>query len=60
MRSAAKTGLSRRAKNNISCYLMCGLPVLGFFIFALVPLVISLYLSFTEMSTLNFYSSTFK
>lgn len=59
MRSAVKTGLSRRAKNNISCYLMCGLPVLGFLIFAFVPLVISLYLSFTQLSTLNFYSATF-
>lgn len=59
MKSAVKTGLSRRAKNNLSCYLMCGLPVLGFFIFAFVPLVISLYLSFTELSTLNFYSADF-
>lgn len=50
---------ARRVKNNISCYCMCGLPVLGFLIFSLIPLCISLYLSFTGLETLNFASASF-
>ncbi len=59
MEKTAKKGISNRVRNNISCYLMCGLPVLGFFIFSLVPLVISLYLSFTNLESLNFTAATF-
>ncbi|MCI8434681.1 MAG: sugar ABC transporter permease [Clostridia bacterium] len=49
----------KRLRNNVSCYLMCGLPVLGFAIFGLAPLLISFYLSFTQLKTLNFVSATF-
>ena len=49
----------QRIKNDLSCYLMGGLPILGFLIFSLIPLVISLYLSFTSLSTLNFHSAVF-
>ncbi len=59
MTKTDKPLLSRRMKNNLSCYLMCGLPILGFLIFALAPLVISLYLSFTELHNLNFNAATF-
>ena len=49
----------KRLRNNVSCYLMGGLPVLGFAIFGLAPLLISFYLSFTQLKTLNFVSATF-
>ena len=49
----------KRLRNNVSCYLMCGLPFLGFAIFGLAPLLISFYLSFTQLKTLNFVSATF-
>ena len=59
MKTAVNTGRSRKIKEYLSCYLMCGLPIIGFLVFSLVPLVISLYLSFTQLYTLNFTSATF-
>lgn len=59
MNALVKSQNARRLKNNLSCWCMCGLPVLGFLIFSLIPLCISLYLSFTSLETLNFASASF-
>ena len=44
----------RKIKNDLSCWLMGGLPILGFFMFTVAPMLISFYLSFTKLSTYNF------
>lgn len=48
----AKT--KRKLLNNVSCYLMGGLPVVGFLLFGLLPLLISAYLSFTQLLSYDF------
>lgn len=48
----------RKILHNLSCWAMCGLPVLGVMIFAFVPILISAYLSFTELHRFDFTAAT--
>lgn len=48
----------RKIMHNLSCWAMCGLPLLGFVLFSLIPMVISLGLSFTELHRYDFTAAT--
>lgn len=52
----AKT--KRKILHNVSCWAMAGLPILGFAIFGLVPMVISFGLSFTDLHRYDFSAAT--
>ena len=49
----------RQIKNTISCWLMGGIPFLGFLLFTFVPMAISFVLSFTKLSSYNFIHAQF-
>lgn len=49
----------RRIKNDIACWLMGGIPFLGFLLFTFIPMAISLVLSFTKLSSYNFLNARF-
>ena len=54
-----KKNFKARVKNDLSCWAMGGIPIIGFFIFTLTPMLISLVLSFTKLSSYNFLHAKF-
>ena len=48
----------KKLLHNLSCWAMGGLPILGFMLFGLIPIVISFGLSFTELHRYNFSTAT--
>lgn len=50
-----KKTLSRTQRNNLTGTLFAAPPVLGFFLFGCIPMVLSLFLSFGELSSFNMF-----
>ncbi len=50
----------RKWKNNLFCWIMGGFPFLGFLLFSLTPMGISLVLSFTKLSSYNFLDAKWR
>lgn len=44
----------RKVKNTVSCYMMGVWPMIGFILFSVAPMLISLYLGFTKLDSRNF------
>ena len=51
--------LKRKIVHNVTCWGMACLPIIGFLIFGFAPLVISFYLSFTDLHRYDFSAATF-
>lgn len=51
MKNEKKKGLSAARKENISGWLMIAVPIIGFLLFQMIPMLISAGLSFTELKS---------
>lgn len=54
-----KTATKKKLKNDLCCWLMGGLPVIGFILFTMTPMAISFGLSFTKLASYNFLDAKF-
>ena len=48
----------RKILHHLSCWAMGGIPILGFLLFGLAPMVISFYMSFTDLHRYDFSAAT--
>lgn len=50
---------NKKIKETVSGWLICGLPVVGFLLFQMIPLLVSFVLGFTELKSYNFFEAKF-
>lgn len=60
MTTIQKNQWKKKWKNNLFCWVMGGLPFVGFLLFSLTPMAISLGLSFTKLSSYNFLDAEWR